>query len=91
LEDDVDHVNSGWVCCASGLFGVTLAFQERNQEVGRKRRISGTNRVYVEITSVEYDWPVHVVNVEVLECYVLNVSVPNVWTCPSLQTSAVLN
>lgn len=49
-----------------------------------------TNRVDVEVTGIQNDGPVHVVVVEVLEGNILNESVADVWTCPSLEPSSVL-
>ena len=50
----------------------------------------GTYRIYVEVACIENDWPVYVIVVHVSKCDVLDITIADIWTCPSLETGAVL-
>lgn len=55
--------------------------------LGKKWEAYGVD---IEVTCVEYDGPVDVVLVEVLECDVVHVSIASSWSSPGLQSSTVL-
>lgn len=60
------------------------------KRMGHKIKRGRTYRIDVEITSIKNNWPIHVVIVKILERDVLDEPITNVWTCPSLESSAVL-
>lgn len=63
---------------------------QRRDNTGNIKTLGSTYGVDVEVACVENDWPIHVVVVHVLEGDVLDVSVANVWSGPSLKSCTVL-